>query len=108
MWPSTMAASIRIGAINFARMLLPESKRNLNAKFDLLGFAMLGAAIAALQMMLDRGTMRDWFSSAEIIIETLLAALAFMFLLCTCLPRPPIFVSDGVQGLQLRHDVRVS
>ncbi|TAK99037.1 MAG: DHA2 family efflux MFS transporter permease subunit [Rhodospirillaceae bacterium] len=57
--------------------LLSESKRDPNTKFDLLGFALLGTAIGALQMMLDRGTTLDWFSSDEIIIEALLAVLAF-------------------------------
>ncbi|TAL04497.1 MAG: DHA2 family efflux MFS transporter permease subunit [Rhodospirillaceae bacterium] len=58
-------------------MFLSESKRDPNAKFDLFGFALLGTAIGALQMMLDRGTTLDWFSSGEIIIEGLLAVLAF-------------------------------
>lgn len=45
-------------------------------RFDLLGFAMLGVAIGALQMMLDRGESLDWFASREIMIEATLAALA--------------------------------
>ena len=30
---------------------------------------MLGIGIGALQLMLDRGTSQDWFSSGEIIVE---------------------------------------
>jgi len=78
-----------LSAIGVA-MLLPESKRNPNAKFDLLGFALLGTAIGALQMMLDRGTTLDWFSSAEITIEALLAALAlYIFVVHMCTATHP-------------------
>ncbi|TAL02847.1 MAG: DHA2 family efflux MFS transporter permease subunit, partial [Rhodospirillaceae bacterium] len=59
-----------------AALLLSESKRDPHTKFDLLGFVLLGTAIAALQLMLDRGTTLDWFSSSEIVTEALLAALA--------------------------------
>ena len=36
---------------------------------------MLGIGIGALQLMLDRGTSQDWFSSGEIVIEGILAGL---------------------------------
>jgi len=35
-------------------------------RFDFFGFAMLSVAIGALQLMLDRGEVVDWFSSPEI------------------------------------------
>jgi len=44
--------------------------------FDFLGFALLAIGIAALQLMLDRGPIADWFGSTEIWIEMTLAALA--------------------------------
>ncbi|MEJ0019267.1 MAG: DHA2 family efflux MFS transporter permease subunit [Acetobacteraceae bacterium] len=50
-------------------------------RFDWLGFAALGIGIGALQMMLDRGNKLDWFTSSEIIIETVLAGLCiYLFL----------------------------
>lgn len=54
---------------------VPESAR-LRRRFDILGFALLSLGIGALQMMLDRGELKDWFSSTEIVIETVLACLA--------------------------------
>jgi len=45
--------------------------------FDWLGFALLCVALASLQLMLDRGQSLGWFSSLEIVIEALLAALCF-------------------------------
>ncbi len=44
--------------------------------FDLMGFALLGIGIGAVQMMLDRGELLDWFDSTEIVIEAAIAALA--------------------------------
>src|SRR5207253_591344 len=37
--------------------------------FDFVGFLTLSLAIGALQLMLDRGELKDWFHSSEIWIE---------------------------------------
>ena len=47
------------------------------SRFDFFGFAALSLAVGALQMMLDRGQLKDWFSSTEIWIEAAVAAVAF-------------------------------
>ena len=43
----------------------------------MFGFATLSLAIGALQMMLDRGELKDWFGSTEIWIEATVAGLCF-------------------------------
>jgi MFS transporter, DHA2 family, multidrug resistance protein len=45
--------------------------------FDWFGFAALSLAIGALQMLLDRGELKDWFGSTEIWIEATIAGLSF-------------------------------
>jgi DHA2 family multidrug resistance protein len=45
--------------------------------FDIFGFATLSLAIGALQMLLDRGELKDWLGSTEIWIEATIAGLAF-------------------------------
>ena len=52
---------------------LPETAR-IESRFDWMGFIMLSLGIGAFQMMLDRGTELDWFSSREIVVEAMLAA----------------------------------
>ena len=53
-------------------------------KLDWFGFGMLSLALGALQMMLDRGESKDWFSSGEIILEAVIAASAlYLFLVHT-------------------------
>jgi len=60
------------------------------SRFDLFGFALLSLAIGALQIMLDRGSLKDWFSSTEIWIEATLAGLAFyLFIVHSVTSRNP-------------------
>ena len=47
------------------------------SRFDFFGFTALSVAIGALQILLDRGQLKDWFGSTEIWIETAVAAVAF-------------------------------
>src|SRR6202011_2183762 len=45
--------------------------------FDFVGFLTLSLGIGALQLMLDRGELKDWFNSTEIWIEATIAGLSF-------------------------------
>jgi len=45
--------------------------------FDVFGFAMLSLGVGSLQLMLDRGQLKDWFYSTEIWIEATIAGLCF-------------------------------
>ncbi len=71
-------------------LFLPSGKARTRS-FDMAGFAMLATAIAALQLLLDRGTQLDWFDSREIVIEAGLAAGAvWMFIVHTITARAPL------------------
>jgi DHA2 family multidrug resistance protein len=53
--------------------------------FDFFGFLTLSFAVGALQLMLDRGELKDWFNSIEIWAEAAIAGLAFyLFVVHTC------------------------
>jgi MFS transporter, DHA2 family, multidrug resistance protein len=54
-----------------------ETKIDKGLRFDGFGFATISLAIASLQMFLDRGQQLDWFGSTEIVVEAVLAGLAF-------------------------------
>jgi MFS transporter, DHA2 family, multidrug resistance protein len=60
---------------------VPETKINRSLRFDVFGFAMLSLAVASLQMFLDRGELKDWFGSTEIVVEVALAGLFFYIFL---------------------------
>jgi DHA2 family multidrug resistance protein len=52
--------------------------RNVHREpFDFLGFITLSLGIGALQLMLDRGELKDWFHSGEIWVEATIAGLGF-------------------------------
>jgi len=56
---------------------IEETQKDRDRPFDFFGFAMLSLGMGSLQMMLDRGELKDWFGSTEIWIECALAALGF-------------------------------
>ncbi|RAZ90244.1 EmrB/QacA family drug resistance transporter [Mesorhizobium hawassense] len=78
-WRWVFYINVPIGMLAFAgvSMFVQETKLDLKARLDWLGFGMLSLAIASLQMFLDRGEQLNWFSSAEIIVEALVCASAF-------------------------------
>src|SRR5580698_3327523 len=52
-----------------------DTAKDQSLKFDWFGFGALSVGLAALQLMLDRGTTKDWFDSGEIVIEASIAAI---------------------------------
>ncbi|TIO45665.1 MAG: EmrB/QacA family drug resistance transporter, partial [Mesorhizobium sp.] len=78
-WRWVFYINVPIGVLAFAgvSMFVQETKLDLKARLDWLGFGMLSLAIASLQMFLDRGEQLNWFSSSEIIVEALVCASAF-------------------------------
>ncbi len=69
-----------IGIMVFIR----ETRHGHRDAFDFFGFAALSLAIGALQMLLDRGELKDWFGSPEIWAEATIAGLAvYLFVVHT-------------------------
>jgi len=62
-----------IGILLFIR----HARHGQRDAFDWFGFAALSLAIGSLQLMLDRGELKDWFGSTEIWIAATVAGLAF-------------------------------
>jgi DHA2 family multidrug resistance protein len=73
-----------------------ETPVHRTRRFDLLGFAFLGLAIGALQMMLDRGESLDWFASPEIVIEAMLAGLALYLFIAHMFTHEHPFIEPGL------------
>lgn len=69
---------------------LRDSAPRRSEPMDFRGFAMLGIAIAALQLMLDRGQSKGWFDSTEIVVEALVALAAlYLFVVHTLTSERP-------------------
>jgi MFS transporter, DHA2 family, multidrug resistance protein len=62
-------------------LFIRRARGATRAPFDMFGFATLSIAVGALQLMLDRGQVKDWFHSTEIWIEATISALSFYLLI---------------------------
>ncbi|BES72865.1 DHA2 family efflux MFS transporter permease subunit [Marinobacter nanhaiticus D15-8W] len=96
-WRWVFFINLPFGILSLLGILffVPETEKE-KRRFDLFGFALLGLAIGALQLLLDRGQSLDWFSSLEIQIEALIAGTALlMFLVHMHTHREP-FLEPGL------------
>jgi len=93
-WRWVFYINVPIGIMAFLGLsaFMPDTKKILN-RFDFFGFITLSLALGAFQMMLDRGELKDWFSSTEILIEALLAGLAFYLFIIHTLTHARPFLS---------------
>lgn len=81
-WRWVFYINVPIGILAFSGLYLFLSEtKSEKTHFDFFGFCALSLGIGALQIFLDRGALKDWFSSPEIIIEALLAGWGF-YLFC--------------------------
>jgi MFS transporter, DHA2 family, multidrug resistance protein len=91
-WRAVFYINLPIGIVDLLGIIvfLPETPRNSVNKLDWFGFGTLSITLGALQIMLDRGEQKDWFSSGEIIIEAVIAASAlYLFLVHTFTAEKP-------------------
>jgi DHA2 family multidrug resistance protein len=89
--PAGVLASV--GIATFIRDTRPGHRE----AFDFFGFATLSLAIGALQMLLDRGELKDWFGSLEIWAEAIIAGLAvYLFVVHTATATDRSFLNRGL------------
>jgi DHA2 family multidrug resistance protein len=92
-WRWVFLVNLPVGIICALLMLrfMPRTETH-ERKFDLFGFALLGIALASLQLALDRGQQNDWFQSWETVIEVCVAiAAGWMFIVQMITSKHPLF-----------------
>ena len=77
-WRWVFFINVPIGILAFLGMAssLPATTTH-KSRFDFFGFTSLSIGLGALQLMLDRGQIKDWFGSTEIWIEAAITLAAF-------------------------------
>jgi DHA2 family multidrug resistance protein len=97
-WRWVFYINLPIGVLAFVGLYLtmPENRNAKQTSFDFFGFGMLALAIAAFQLMLDRGQLLDWFSSTEIVVEAVLGALGVYLLLVQMFSSPHPFLNPAL------------
>ncbi len=100
-WVFYVNVPVGVGCFAILWALLPS--RPLNArKFDIFGFSLLAIAIAAFQVMCDRGQSNDWFQSWEVTIEGMVAlGAAVMFAIHMATADQPMFDRDLLRNRNL-------
>ena len=76
-WSFYMLVPIGICATIGMSLTLRSAMPLVKVRFDWTGFLALATALAGVQLVLARGVRLDWFNSTEIVIECLIAAIAF-------------------------------
>ncbi len=97
-WRWVFYINLPFGVLAFLGILgsMPENRAH-ESRFDFFGFSALSVAIGALQLMLDRGQIKDWFSSPEICIEAAVAATAlYLFIVHMLTATQRRFVSPAL------------
>ena len=91
-WRWVFFINVPFGILGIAGLALFLRERSGSAalKFDWIGFATLSLGLGALQLVLDRGEVKDWFGSTEIIVEAVLAALGlYLFVVHVAIAKRP-------------------
>jgi DHA2 family multidrug resistance protein len=92
-WRWVFLVNLPVGIMCTLIMLRYMPKTEAHRRhFDMLGFILLGLALAGLQLFLDRGEQQDWLSSWEIRIELGMAiAATWMFVVHMVTTKHPLF-----------------
>jgi DHA2 family multidrug resistance protein len=97
-WGYYMILPVSIAATVASHFAIPREKPGAAAPLDWTGFLALSVAIASMQLLLSRGQRLDWFESSEILIETIIAIVAFyVFLAHSVTARNPFLSPRLVQ-----------
>ena len=92
-WTFYMLVPVGLLAVVACRVTLLRDTGVRKIQLDWTGFLALSAAMAAVQLVLARGVRLDWFQSTEIVIECVVAVLAFYIFVAHCLTAKAPFLN---------------
>jgi MFS transporter, DHA2 family, multidrug resistance protein len=84
-WCFLINAPVGVFAMALIAVLLREPKRQQSQqqdhRFDVTGFILVATFLGALEVVLDRGLVDDWFASSFIVTFTVVCAAAFVLMI---------------------------
>jgi MFS transporter, DHA2 family, multidrug resistance protein len=84
-WCFLINAPVGVFAMALIAVLLREPKRQQSQqqdhRFDVIGFILVATFLGALEVVLDRGLVDDWFASSFIVTFTVVCAAAFVLMI---------------------------
>jgi MFS transporter, DHA2 family, multidrug resistance protein len=92
-WAFYMLVPVGVLALIGMQLTLRPDDSFSKARFDWTGFIALATALSAIQLVLARGVRLDWFHSTEIVVECLIAAVAFYVFVFHCLTTTSPFLN---------------
>lgn len=97
-WRWVFYINLPFGIIGTLGLLfcMPKSETQSSLRFDWTGFAVLALGLGSLQLMLDRGQLKDWFASNEIITEAVLAGLGIYLFVAHLLTAKNPFIHPSI------------
>ncbi len=91
-WTFFLILPLGVAACVCVLAALTDQEKGTARRFDYIGFAFIAIAIAAAQLLFDRGQRNDWFDSPETAVECGVAAVFFgMFAIHVATTRAPLF-----------------
>jgi len=97
-WRWVFFINVPFGILAFAGIASNMSETAITkSRFDFFGFGALSLALLCLQLTLDRGQLKDWFSSPEICVEAILAVVAgYLFVVHIMTTNKAPFISPAL------------
>ena len=80
-WCFLINGPVGLAAMAMISALIEEKYEKVELRFDAIGFALVAVALGALEIVLDRGQVDDWFDSSFIVWASALSARSFVLLI---------------------------
>ncbi len=91
-WTFFLILPLGLASLGCVLAALGDQEKGTARAFDYTGYAFIAIAIAAAQLLFDRGQRNDWFDSLETRLELGIALVFFtMFAIHTATSRAPLF-----------------
>jgi DHA2 family multidrug resistance protein len=99
-WRYVFYVNLPFGILAIASLMIfmPRTQSQSGLRLDWIGFGVLALGIGALQLMLDHGSDKDWFSSGEVITEAVLAGLGLYLFVVHLLTAQQPFITPRFSG----------